>query len=163
MLGISAQIGINATAAEVFDFVSRVENMPRYLPTVEKATRVAPGLVRLHGAANGRRYAYEGRLRVDADARQMSWGAIERETYFGEFQVLDTHEGAELACRLELEPHLATLEKFASVGQAGENFIKTRLEAILGAVKQAVESRPKVPPQKSYLESAKKDDYKLVF
>ena len=162
MPGISAQIGINATAAEVFDFVSRVENMPRYLPTVEKATRIAPGLVRLKGAANGRRYALEGQLRVDADAMQMSWGAIERETYHGEFQVFDTDEGAELACRLEFEPHLATMEKFTGVCEAGENSIKTGLEAALGAVKQAVESRPKAAPQKPYW-SAKKADYKLVF
>lgn len=154
MPGISAQIGINAAAAEVFVFVSRIENMPRYLPTVEKATRAAPGLVRLQGAANGRRYALEGRLRVDPDAMQMSWGAIERETYHGEFQVFDTDEGAELACRLEFEPHLATMEKFAGVGEAGENFIKTRLDAILGAVKQAVESRPKAAPRKPYLERA---------
>jgi len=163
MPGISAQIGINATAAAVFDFVSRVENMPRYLPTVEKATRTAPGLVRLQGAAYGRRYALEGRLRVDPDAMQMSWGAIERETYYGEFQVFDTDDGAELACRLEFEPHLATMEKLAAAGDVGENFVKTRLEAILGEVKQAVESRPKAPPQKPYLERATKDDYKLAF
>lgn len=162
MPGISAQIGINAAAAEVFNFVSKVENMPRYLPTVEKATRAGPGFVRIKGSANGRRYALEGRLNVDQDSLEMSWGAIERETYHGEFQVFETDEGSELACRLEFEPHLATMDVLAGKGEAGENFVKTRLEAILRTVKQAIESLPKPPALAPDLESEQKDDYKLV-
>jgi hypothetical protein len=155
MPGFSAQIAISASAAEVFAFVSKTANMPRYLPTVEKARRTAGDRVRLSGAAGGRRYEVEGHLEIDEDALLMSWA--------GAFQVFDMEEGCELACRIQFEPRLESMEALAGAGGASADFIATTLDEILGAVKQAVESRPRPDAERSGLESAGKDGYKLVF
>ena len=140
--------------------------MPRFLPTLEKATRTGDR-VRLKGAANGRRYVVEGNLHVDDDALLMSWGSLDPQRYHGEFQVFDTEEGAELACRIEFEPRLESMAAVA--GGAEPDFVKATLGEILRAVKQAVESRVprcKAPgshaPAKPDLEPAGKGDYKLV-
>ncbi len=152
MPGFSAQVGIGAAAAEVFHFVSKTQNMPRYLPTLEKATRLPDDRVRLKGAANGRRYKVEGHLHIDEDAMLMSWGALEPERYHGELQVFETDEGCELACRIEFAPRLESMEALAD--GAGEGFITATLNDILGAVKQAVESRLRPGAGKSRLETA---------
>ncbi len=161
MPGFSAQIAINATPAEVFAFVSKTANMPRYLPTLEKATWTAEDRVRLKGAANGRRYEVEGHLLFDEDALQISWGSLEPQRYHGACQIFETDEGSELACRIEFEPHLQSME--ALFGGADADFVTATLDGILRAVKQAVESRPQRAAGKSCLEPAGKDAYKLVF
>lgn len=143
MPGFSAQIQIKAPAAEVFAFVSNISDMPRYLPTVEKAEWNGEDRVRLEGVADGRTYAIDGRLLIDDDAVEMSWGALEREAYHGELQVFETDEGSELACRIEFEPHLKTMEHLAGPAGPDRGFIKANLDAVLRAVKQAVESPPK--------------------
>ncbi len=160
MPGFSAQIAINAAPAEVFAFVSKTANMPRYLPTLEKATRTEDR-VRLKGAANGRRYEVEGHLLFDEDALQISWGSLEPQRYHGACQVFETDDGSELACRIEFEPHLQSME--ALCGGADADFVTATLDGILRAVKQAVESRPQRAAGKSCLEPAGKDAYKLVF
>jgi uncharacterized membrane protein len=161
MPGFSAQIAISAAPAEVFAFVSKTANMPRYLPTLEKATRTAEDRVRLKGAANGRRYEVEGHLLFDEDALQISWGSLEPQRYHGACQIFETDEGSELACRIEFEPHLQSME--ALFGGADADFVTATLDGILRAVKQAVESRPQRAAGKSCLEAAGKDAYKLVF
>ena len=168
MPGFSAQIAINAASAEVFAFVSRIANMPRFLPTLEKATRTGDR-VRLKGAANGRRYVVEGNLHVDDGALLMSWGSLDPQRYHCELQVFDAEEGAELACRIEFEPQLESMAAVAGAGGANDDFVKATLDEILRAVKQAVESqvpRCKAPgshaPAKANLEPAGKGDYKLV-
>ncbi|VFU10904.1 SRPBCC family protein [Methylocella tundrae] len=163
MPGFSAQIEIKAPAAEVFAFVSDINDMPRYLPTVEKANWSGEDRVHLEGAANGRPYAVDGRLHIDADAMQMSWGSLERESYHGELQVFETDEGSELACRIEFQPHLQTMENLAGAAVPDADFIKAKLDAVLRAAKQAVESQRKAAAGEGELEPANKGDYKLVF
>jgi uncharacterized membrane protein len=131
MPGFSSQIGISASAAEVFAFVSKTTNMPRYLPTVEKARRTAGDRVRLSGAAGGRRYEVEGHLEIDEDAQLMSWGSLAPERYHGAIQLFDTEEGCELTCRIEFEPRLESMESLAGAGGASADFIATTLDEIL--------------------------------
>ncbi len=149
MPGFSAQIAVKAAPAEVFAFVSKTANMPRYLPTVERATRTGEDRVRLKGAANGRRYQVEGHLHIDGDALLMSWGSLEPRRYHGELRIFETDEGSELACRIEFEPHLRTMEDLAGPGGAGADFVMATLDDILGEVKMAVESRLRPAAEKS--------------
>jgi hypothetical protein len=173
MPGFSAQIAINAAPAVIFAFVSRIANMPRFLPTLEKATRTGDR-VRLKGAANGRRYVVEGNLSVDDGALLMSWGSLDPQRYHGELQVFDADEGAELACRIEFEPQLESVAAVAGAGGADADFVTATLDEILHAVKQAVECQAagsqgtgsqaagSRTPTKPVLEPAGKGGYKLV-
>lgn len=140
MPGFSAQISINAPARQVFDFVSKVENMPRYLPTLQKATRPDEDHIHLEGVEHGRPYDLDGQFNCDADEMRMSWGSDEPHKYHGDFQVFDTDEGAELACRIEFEPHLETMRRLAGAQANGEAFMQASLDAVLQNIKQQVES-----------------------
>lgn len=141
MPGFSAQIAIDAAPADIFAFISKTANMPRYLPTLEKAALIGEDRVRLRGAVGGRRYEVEGHLHVDGDARLMAWGSDAPGRYNGELRVFETDDGAELACRIEFEPGLQSMSHAAGRGAAAAGCISATLDDILRAVKQAVESR----------------------
>ncbi len=51
---------IDAPATQVFDFVSKVQNLPKYLPTTRKATAEQGGRVRVQGEAEGHSYDADG-------------------------------------------------------------------------------------------------------
>lgn len=138
----SARIEINAAANDVFAFVSQTANMPRYLPTLERATRIGDGRVRLRGAGNGRRYEFESEMSVDDDDRRVSWASPGPQYYLGEFRVLETGAGSELACSIRFEPHRAA-EADAAGAEPDAEFVEATVDDILCAVKQAVECLPR--------------------
>jgi hypothetical protein len=142
MPGFSDTIGINATAAGVFGFLSNIDNLPRYLPGVEKAVRAGADRVHLRGATNGRRYALDGRLLIDGERLQMALGAFDPGACQLAFQVFASDDGAELAGRIAFKPDLAIPNAGAGGGAAGAAFVRWALEIALLAVKQAVESQP---------------------
>ncbi|MEJ0092561.1 MAG: SRPBCC family protein [Methylocella sp.] len=162
MPGFSAQISINAPARRVFDFVSKIENLPRYLPTVEKVGRVDDDHVYLQGALRGVPYAFAGAFSVDEDALQISWGSNESNNYHGEFQAFDTDEGSELACRIEFDPNFESMRRLAGADGVGEAFIEAKLNAVLQNIKTEIESSPQDgATDEADLANGKKADYKL--
>jgi ribosome-associated toxin RatA of RatAB toxin-antitoxin module len=165
MPGFSAQISINAPARRVFDFVSGVENMPRYLPEVEKAALAGEDHIRLLGVVRGADYALEGPFTIDEDALRMSWRSNDPHKYQGDFQAFDTEEGSELACRIEFEPHLETMERLAGASGTGADFIEAKLNAVLQNIKREVESLPEAAgkAEEPDLADDKKAGYKLIF
>jgi ribosome-associated toxin RatA of RatAB toxin-antitoxin module len=139
MPGFSAQVGINASAKQIFDFISNVEKMPLYLPTLRKATRLDDDHIHLEGVEHGRSYSLDGQFSCDDDAMRMSWRSEDTHKYHGDFQVFDTDDGAELACRIEFEPHLETMKRLAGAQADGEAFMQSSLDAVLQNIKQEVE------------------------
>jgi len=81
-------ITVQATAADVFAFVRDLDNLPRYLPTVEQATREGREKIRIKGNAHGHIYDGEGYFRVDEDRLRMEWGAIGDRHYSGWLTVI---------------------------------------------------------------------------
>ncbi len=164
MPGFSAQISINAPAQRVFDFASKIENIPLYLPTVEKATRLDEDHVYLQGVVHGSPYAIEGAFSVDEDALLICWGSREPNKYHGEFHAFDTDEGSELACRIEFEAHLETMQRLAGASSAGQDFVEAKLEAVLQNIKKEVERPPaNGAAGKAELSDGKKAGYKALF
>ncbi|CAA9506731.1 MAG: hypothetical protein AVDCRST_MAG62-277 [uncultured Sphingomonas sp.] len=49
-------VTVDADASAVFDFVSDVRNLPKYLPTTKDAQTQGEGRVRVQGEAQGNRY-----------------------------------------------------------------------------------------------------------
>ena len=77
---------IQAAPDEVFRFVSDVRNLPKYLPTVQRATPDGRERVEVEGEANGHHYDSDGHFRVNQQARTMEWGADE-DDYTGQLKV----------------------------------------------------------------------------
>lgn len=69
---------IHAAPDEIFDFVSDVSNLPKYLPTTKHAEAQGPERVIVEGGGDDFHYRADGFLRANRDDYTMDWGADER-------------------------------------------------------------------------------------
>lgn len=117
-------------AAQVFDFVTDVSNMPSYLPTTRNAQQQGAERVRVQGEAKGHQYDSDGYLRKDDRSMRMEWGADERH-YKGWLQV-EEHGG---------HSHVTVHLSFADQQGIPARNIEEGLEKALQSIKNHVEGR----------------------
>ncbi|HEV7657788.1 MAG TPA: SRPBCC family protein [Mycobacteriales bacterium] len=79
-----------AAADVVFDIMSDVETMQRWLPTTMDVEEAGPDKLHVEGDAGGRHYASDGLFRAEKEQLRMEWGS-EGPDYAGWAQVY--HEG----------------------------------------------------------------------
>lgn len=84
---------IHAPAEQIFDFVSDVRNLPKYLPTTKHAEPQQGERVRVQGNVEGHTYDADGFLRADRSSRRMEWGADEH-YYSGHLQITPQGDNA---------------------------------------------------------------------
>lgn len=93
----------------LFDYLSDVENVPRYMPRVTHAHEIGDGAVEVHATpklADGSTVDVQGSAwtRIDAPGRTMSWGSIGgRHGYKGLFDVDADGDGSRLFVRIRSE------------------------------------------------------------
>lgn len=92
---------VSASVDQVFDFISDIGNLPKYLPTTKGAQSQGENRVRVQGEADGHRYDSDGYLRCDRDARRMEWGADEG-YYSGWMQLEERSEQTEVTVSISL-------------------------------------------------------------
>ncbi len=90
---------IDASPDEVFDFMAKVENLPRYLPTTHAAQPQEGERVRVQGEAQGHKYDSDGYFRADSANHRIEWGADER-YYSGWLQVKGQGDGSRMTVHL---------------------------------------------------------------
>lgn len=99
---------VQALPAEVFGVVADVARLPEWLPTVEHASTLPDGEVRVDGDAGGGEYESEGFWRPSADQLRVEWSTPSRDgepgAYAGWLQVADSGAGAS-----EVTVHLSFL------------------------------------------------------
>lgn len=62
----------------VYDFVSKVENLPRFMPTTDSAQSLSGGEhVRVAGAVKGHSYSADGYFHAEPNAQRLEWKADE--------------------------------------------------------------------------------------
>jgi uncharacterized protein YndB with AHSA1/START domain len=88
-----SSLSMNASPEQVFDFISDIANLPKYLPTTKSAQPQGPERVRVQGEANGHKYDGDGYLRPNKDALRLEWGADEG-YYNGWMQVEKSGNGS---------------------------------------------------------------------
>ena len=69
---------IDASPDEVYTFMSKVENLPKYLPTTHSAEPQQGDHVRVQGEAQGHEYDADGFFRADESNHRIEWGADEQ-------------------------------------------------------------------------------------
>lgn len=74
---------VQAAADTVFQFVSDLNNLPRYLPTVQRAMPEQGERIRIEGEARGQHYEDDGFFRVDQQSQRMEWGSDGDADYSG--------------------------------------------------------------------------------
>ncbi|ADI14598.1 SRPBCC family protein [Truepera radiovictrix] len=90
---------IQASPDEVFAFIGKVENLPKYLPTTKSAQPQGSERVRVQGEARGHPYDADGYFRRDAARHRLEWGADEGH-YSGWLAVEAQGEGAQMTVHL---------------------------------------------------------------
>lgn len=83
-----ASLTINAPTQEIFDFISDISNLPKYLPTTKSAQPQGENRVRVQGEANGHQYDADGYLRPNEEQMRLEWGADEG-YYNGWMQIVE--------------------------------------------------------------------------
>lgn len=122
----------------VFDFVSNVQNLPRFMPTTQRAQSLAEEQVRVEGEVKGHRYAAEGTFHADASTRRLEWKADEG-YYAGWLQVRPAGDGASS----DVTVHIA-LQGYAPgttpQQRPSDQQIEQGLADALAAIKAAIET-----------------------
>ena len=120
---------VQAPADQVFEFVSNVRNMPKYLPTVQSATPDGAERVAVEGEANGHHYDSDGHFKVDAAQRTMEWGADE-DDYTGRLKV--DGQGSQSTITIHLS--------FKEQGGGDDQHIPDQTRRVQDGLEAAVES-----------------------
>jgi hypothetical protein len=130
---------VQASADDVFAFVSDLSHFATFLPTVRAVEPRAEGQIRVSGQSHGHAYEDEGWFRVDA-ARRVEWGDDER-TYSGWLTVAGEDDGAsQVVAHLSFAPHVTATGAPADAEPAvASDPIEQSLEAALDSLRNLLE------------------------
>ncbi len=134
---------IQAPPEAVFAFVSQVQNLPQYLPTIKAAEPQGPERVQVHGEARGHQYDNDGHFRADEARRRLEWGSDRPDTYSGWLTVADA-DGAggasQVTVHLTFGPQSRTPENIEQE-EGSQRPIQEGLEAALLSIQNIVEGQ----------------------
>lgn len=134
---------VNSKPQQVFDFVSDVDNLPRYLPTVKNAMSQGSGRVRVQGEAAGHQYDSDGSYNVYKDRKRIEWGSDGENQYGGWLEVKDNGGGASasVTVHLSFEPRPALAQQYEQQSGDQDRTINEGLKNALQSVKNLCEDR----------------------
>ena len=128
---------VEAGPDDLFEFLSRVENLPSYMPRMTSARAVTGDEVEVTARLDDVPDAPDGEtvghasFSVDADRRAIRWGAENEHDYHGELQVTPQGEGARVEVVLHTE-------------HDDEANITQGIEQTLENIRAAVDDRPQL-------------------
>lgn len=134
---------VNSDPKRVFSFVSDVNNLPRYLPTVTQAMAQGPERVRVKGEAAGHQYDSDGYYRVDPARMRMEWGSDGENQYRGwlEVQGEEGETTATVLVHLSFEPRPDIAEQYEQQSGSPHRTIQEGLQSALQSVKNICEGQ----------------------
>ncbi len=139
---------MNAAPQRIFDFVSDVRNLPRYLPTLSNAQMQGSERVQVQGEVRGRKYDADGFLRKDPGTMRLEWGA-EEGYYSGWMQVKG--QGTD---RAQVTVHLTfkgEMPGAASKDRPTDAQIEDGMQKSLQSIKNLIEGKGgKEEPRQAY-------------
>lgn len=132
---------INADPDDVFAFISDVDNLPQYLPTVQHAMPQPRDRIRVQGEASGRPYDSDGFFQVDKAQRRMRWGSDGDNEYRGSMEVTEAESDASatVTVHLSFEPRPDMARAFERQSGDRDQTIQEGLEAALRSIKRLCE------------------------
>lgn len=132
---------IQASPDEVFAFVSDVRNLPRYLPTTQRAE--PQDGERVEGEAQGHHYQADGHFHQDPQNRRLEWGSDGEINYSGTLEVRPGGDSAsEVRVHLRFEPDPQRAPNQDMPGQApSDNQIQEGIDKALESIQNFVEGR----------------------
>lgn len=139
---------VAASPDHVFDFVSDIQNLPRYLPTTHHAQAQDGERVRVQGEAGGRPYDSDGYFRVDRTEHRMEWGSDGENAYSGWLEVDGDEESSIVTVHLSFAPRPELARRMDAQTGDRDTTIQEGLEAALQSIRNLCEGRgSKVEPR----------------
>lgn len=133
---------VQASADQVFAFVSDSHNLPKYLPTVRQATPQAGERIRVQGEAGGHQYDSDGFFKVNPETRRMEWGSDGENNYQGWLEVQpDGEDNSLVIVRLWFEPQAHQAKQFEQQTGDRDRTIQRGLEDALASIRNLLEGR----------------------
>ncbi|MBS1714124.1 MAG: SRPBCC family protein [Armatimonadetes bacterium] len=140
MPDFTKSIDVAATGEEVIAFVADPKNMPKYLPTVKRASMEDEDHVHIAVEIDGEDHEDGGYLRVDGD-RALKWGSEDHD-YHGRIEAMGDGDGSTVTIHLHINPP-PDLDKKMEEHSGGnwESRIDQGLDQALSSIKREVEAR----------------------
>lgn len=133
---------INASPDQVFAFVSDLNNLPQYLPTVQRVQPESGNRIRIQGQAPGENYNETGFFYVDPQNQRMEWGSDGKNGYQGWLQVQPINSNTcQITVHLSFEPQSASLKKMDQHSGDRTQAINDGIEKTLQSIKNLCEGR----------------------
>ena len=134
MSDYSHSIEVNVPADRLFEFVSDIGNLPKYLPTTKAAQPQGEGRVRVQGEADGHRYDADGRFEAYAAQRKLQWSSDGEHQYAGRLEVAEMdaqRSRVTVQIHFELPPQEAPrFERQGGIDQVMNDGIRRALDSI---------------------------------
>jgi len=134
-------LAIEASPDAVFDFVSDIANLPKYLPTTHKAEAQPGGRVRVQGEAGGHAYDSDGYFRLDAPNRRMEWGSDGENRYLGWLEIDGAADECEVTVHLTFQPKPEQSERMDEQTGDRDKTIMDGLVAALESIRNYAEGQ----------------------
>jgi ribosome-associated toxin RatA of RatAB toxin-antitoxin module len=133
---------VNASSDRVFDFLSDINNLPQYLPTVRNARQESADRIRVQGEAAGRQYDSTGYFRADRQNQRMEWGSDSESGYRGWLQVSEVDDDScEVTVHLAFDPQNKALWEMDERAGDHERVVNEGIENALQSIKRICEGR----------------------
>ncbi len=135
---------VAAPADGIFDFISDVQNVPQYLPTVQSAQPQQGERIRTQGQAGDRSYDSDGHFRVDKQARRIEWGSDGENDYRGWLEVQgDSGSQSEVKVHIHYAPRPEILQRMVerSPDHSFESVMKEGISKTLESIKRICEGK----------------------
>jgi hypothetical protein len=132
---------IHASEGDVFTFVSDVNNLPVFVPTVQAVEPQKGEQVLVRGEIRGHNFEDEGWFHIEPARHRVEWGDEER-TYSGSLTVAAENSDSRVTIHLALPPYV-TPSGAPVTGEdpAEHEQIEASLEAALDSLRNIMEGR----------------------
>lgn len=130
---------VSAAPDQVWQLVSKVENLPQYMPTMKRADTQGPNRVQVEGDAQGHHYSGDGHFTTDDSTRRLEWGSDGENDYSGWLQVKGDGSSSTVEVGLHFGDELAQQLAGDHPSDSAEAPADHGLAAALASVKQIVE------------------------
>ena len=132
---------INAEAGRVFDYLSDLNNLPEYLPTMRHAEYIESDRIRVVGEAAGKPYDETGFFHVDKQQRWMEWGSDGESGYRGWLEVKEAGGASNVTVHLSFDPQSSAFQEMDKNTGDRTLIINEGIENTLQSIKNLCEGR----------------------
>lgn len=135
-------ITVNAPAEGIFAYVSNVQNVPEYLPTIKSAQPQQGERIRTQGQVGEKTYDADGHFRVNRESRRLEWGSDGENEYGGRLEVREQGDSqSEVSVYIHYNPRPETLQRMIekSPDHSFEGAMNEGIQKTLESIKRICE------------------------